>query len=164
LPDLHIVDSSDLKGAAHARNIGAAAAKGDALALVDADDEVVPGWLAAMGEALSKHDFVGGQNEHWNLNEPWVVKCYEAEETTGTVDNHQYLLMVGGNNLGIKRSLHDAIGGFDESILVLEDVDYCLENLRGRDETSLCTRRTSSLPATQYLKRNVLSSLEYGHP
>lgn len=33
--------------------------------------------------------------------------------------------MVGGNNLGIKRSLHDAIGGFDESILLLEDVDYC---------------------------------------
>lgn len=41
-----------------------------------------------MGEALSKHDFIEGQNEHWNLNEPWVVKCYEAEETTGLAENH----------------------------------------------------------------------------
>src|SRR6266545_10527 len=53
LPHLRIVDASDRRGAGHARNVGAAAAAGDLLAFCDADDEVAPGWLSAMGQALS---------------------------------------------------------------------------------------------------------------
>ena len=49
LPRLRIVDASDRHGAAHARNRGAAMASGDALVFVDADDEVAPGWLEAIG-------------------------------------------------------------------------------------------------------------------
>ena len=52
IPNLRIVDSSDMRGAAHARNVGATAALSDNLAFCDADDEVAPGWLKAMGEAL----------------------------------------------------------------------------------------------------------------
>jgi hypothetical protein len=29
------------------------------------------------------------------------------------------------NNLGIKRSIHEAVSGFDETIRMVEDVDYC---------------------------------------
>ena len=36
-----------------ALNVGAAAARGEALAFCDADDEVGQGWVAAMGEALA---------------------------------------------------------------------------------------------------------------
>jgi len=43
LPNLRIVDSSDQRGAAHARNVGALAAAGEALAFCDADDEVPAG-------------------------------------------------------------------------------------------------------------------------
>lgn len=49
LPNLHIVDASRRRGTAHARNRGAAMASGDALVFVDADDEVAPGWLEAIG-------------------------------------------------------------------------------------------------------------------
>ena len=55
---LRLVDSSDRPGASHARNVGARAATAPALAFCDADDEVGPGWVAAMGNALVRHDFV----------------------------------------------------------------------------------------------------------
>ncbi|MDM9379322.1 glycosyltransferase [Chlorogloeopsis sp. ULAP01] len=124
LPNLQIVDASDKPGAAHARNISALVAKGEYLAFCDADDEVAPGWVAAMGEALSKYDLVGGRDEHWKLNEPWIVKVFGCEEGSG-IYNHPYLPMLSGNNLGVRRSLHKAIGGFDETLLQLQDVDYC---------------------------------------
>ena len=43
------------KSAAFARNVGARFAKGECLAFCDADDEVAPGWVAAMAKALSDH-------------------------------------------------------------------------------------------------------------
>ncbi|WP_026734941.1 glycosyltransferase family 2 protein [Fischerella sp. PCC 9605] len=124
LPKLQIVDASSKSGAAHARNVGASVAKGEALVFCDADDEVAPGWVAAMGEALSKYDLVGGRNEHWKLNEPWLVKIYGCQEGDGIFMNHPYLPLQSGCNLGVKRSLHEAIGGFDENIFILDDVDY----------------------------------------
>jgi glycosyltransferase involved in cell wall biosynthesis len=58
LPNLRIVDASVRQGQPYALNVGAACAQGEAIAFCDADDEVAPGWVAAMGEALSRYDFV----------------------------------------------------------------------------------------------------------
>ena len=124
MPNLRVVDSSERRGAAHARNVGVRFANANALAFVDADDEVAPGWLAAMGEALSKHDFVVGRKEKEKLNEPWVIKSYQGEESEGIIKS-LYLPFAGSSNLGIKRSLHDAISGFDEAMQAAEDMDYC---------------------------------------
>lgn len=121
---LRIVDASTKQGAAHARNIGASVAKSEALAFCDADDEVAPGWVAAMGKALQEYDLVGGKDEHWKLNEPWLVKTYGCENGFGVGFDHPYLPLISGNNLGVKRKLHQAIGGFDENIAILDDVDY----------------------------------------
>ncbi|KOP26094.1 glycosyl transferase family 2 [Hapalosiphon sp. MRB220] len=125
LPNLQIVDASDRRGASHARNIGAKAAKGESLIFIDADDEVAPGWLAAMGEALSQYDFVAGHDDYNKLNHPWVVKCYQLENGTGVMENTYYLPFAGSGNLGIKRAIHEKIGGFDETLYQSEDVDYC---------------------------------------
>jgi glycosyltransferase involved in cell wall biosynthesis len=127
LPHLRIVDASAQRGAAYARNVGVSAAQSEALAFCDADDEVAPGWIAAMGEALTQYDFVGCRFDPYKLNEPWVVNSHpHVQETelprSGYLPN---LLYAGGGSIGIKRALHEAIGGFDESILRLEDVDYC---------------------------------------
>lgn len=124
IPNLRVVDSSARRGAAHARNVGARVANADALAFVDADDEVAPEWLAAMGDALFQHDFVAGRKDNEKLNEPWVTKSYRGEECEGVVKSF-YLPFAGSSNIGIKRSLHDTIGGFDETIQGVEDVDYC---------------------------------------
>ena len=124
IPQLRVVDASSKSGAAHARNIGAKNAKSEALAFCDADDVVSSGWVAAIGEALEKYDYVGGRNEHWKLNKPWLVEMYGCEEGDGVFFDHPYLPLVSGNNFGVKRKLHEGIGGFDEKLLRLQDVDY----------------------------------------
>lgn len=127
LPNLRIVDSSDRRGAAHARNVAMLAATADALAFCDADDEVAPGWVAAMGAALSKHDFVAGRLEPKKLNHPWVLKSRFCPQQEGlqVYQNPPYLTHAASCNLGIKRSLHETIGGFDEHFRVVQDTDYC---------------------------------------
>lgn len=123
LPHLHLVDASEQRGAGHARNMAAKTAQGEVLLFCDADDEVAPGWVATMAAALQKYDFVTGLCDFTKLNEPWLVKCYEGIEGNGIID-HPYLPIGGTNNLGIKRCLHNAIGGFDEALIKLQDVDY----------------------------------------
>jgi len=83
LSNLRIVDSSDQRGAAHARNVGILAAAGDALAFCDADDEVGLGWVMAIGEALSKYDFVACKREYNKLNEPWQPKYRKLTQLDG---------------------------------------------------------------------------------
>lgn len=125
LPNLRIVDASKKKGPSHARNVGANAAKGEALAFCDADDVVEPGWVAAMGIALSRYDFVGGWDKYLKLNKAWLVKSYQKENGDGVAFHHPYFPYKGAGNLGIKRSIHQSIGGFDENMEFHEDCDYC---------------------------------------
>jgi glycosyltransferase involved in cell wall biosynthesis len=127
LPNLRLVDASDRRGQAHARNVGARIAAGTALAFCDADDEVAPGWLSAMGQALSEHDFVAGRFADDKLNADWVRARRRAPQRDGlqVYQYAPYLLHAGGSSIGIKRALHEAVGGFDETWLLLEDMDYC---------------------------------------
>ncbi len=127
LPNLRIVNSSDRRGAAHARNVGASAAAADALAFCDADDEVAPGWVAAMGEALFKYDFIACKREYNKLNEPWTLKYRRLSQLNGLQEYKYppYLPHASSSTLGVRRSVHEAIGGYDESMLQLEDTDYC---------------------------------------
>src|SRR5918999_5665103 len=77
LPTLRRVVASERPGQAHAMNAGVRAARGDSVAFCDADDEVGEGWLAAMGEALTRHEFVCGRIDYAKLNEPWVRESRE---------------------------------------------------------------------------------------
>jgi glycosyltransferase involved in cell wall biosynthesis len=127
LPNLRIVDSSDRKGAAHARNVGALAAIGKALAFCDADDEVAPGWLSAIGDALSEHDFVASRMDEKKLNRPLILKARGGIQQDGLqkYTYPPYLPHSGGCGLGVKKILHERVGGFDETMRQLEDTDYC---------------------------------------
>ncbi|HYG64225.1 MAG TPA: glycosyltransferase family A protein, partial [Thermoanaerobaculia bacterium] len=83
LPELRLVDASDRRGQAHARNVGAAAATGDAFLFVDADDAVAPGWLGAMGRALSRHGFVACRYDNEKLNPVWVQRTHLNPQKDG---------------------------------------------------------------------------------
>src|SRR6059058_4106784 len=48
LPGLRVVDASERQGVSHARNRGIEEARGDLIAICDADDQVQPGCLTAM--------------------------------------------------------------------------------------------------------------------
>ena len=127
LPNLRVVDASARQGQPYALNVGAASAKGEALAFCDADDEVGPGWVAAMGEALSTYDFVACRIDTEKLNPPWAYAALGNPQREGLqkIWYPPYLPHAGGGTLGVKRSLHDAIGGFDETLPYLHDTDYC---------------------------------------
>ena len=132
--NLSIVDASDRKGSAHALNVGVKAAIGESLLFCDSDDEVSPGWLAAMGKALSKHSFVACRTDINRLNPLWVRKSRLNPQGAGIqkFDYPPYLPHAGGGTIGVKRQLHEAIGGFDESLTLLHDTDYCWRiQLRG---------------------------------
>ena len=127
LPNLQITDASDRRGAAHAQNIGAKAATGKGLLFCDADDEVGPGWLTALGMALLDHDFVACRTDIAKLNTNWVKKSRPNPQREGLqkFSYPPFLPHAGGSTIGVKRWLHKAIGGFDESLLFLQDTDYC---------------------------------------
>jgi glycosyltransferase involved in cell wall biosynthesis len=128
LPNLRVVDASDRRGEAHARNVGVNAAHGEAIAFCDADDEVAPGWVAGMGQALSRHDFVACRIDVQKLNAPWTPGLPRGpqDDDVQKLWYPPYLLHAGGGTLGFKRSLCHGIGGFDESLPVLPDTDFCL--------------------------------------
>jgi glycosyltransferase involved in cell wall biosynthesis len=126
LPAVRLVDASARRGAAHARNVGAAAASGEFVVFCDADDEVQPGWVAAMGEALREHDVVAGRLDSEKLNEEWLYDLRAFPQNNGlmTFDPGPPFALTA--NLGVRRSLHERIGGFDESFLgSAHDIDYC---------------------------------------
>lgn len=127
LPGLRLIDASARRGAAHARNVAVRAASGDAIVFCDADDEVGIGWLTAIGNALTVHDFVASRMDVDKLNPPWLAV------TLNNVQGREirrayyppYLGHAGSSGMGVKKALHERVGGFDETLRAREDTDYC---------------------------------------
>jgi len=93
------------EGPAHARNAGAARARGDVLAFLDSDCEPSPGWLAAGLAALRDADLVQGA----------VRPRPEAE--LGPFDRTLWVTRAWGlfesANLFVRRDLFERLGGFE---------------------------------------------------
>lgn len=121
--DVSIVDSSAVRSASHARNVGAAAAKAERIAFCDSDDIADPAWLAAMVAALDEHRVVGGFLEEERLAVPGQENWRPPATPGGnpTFLGHDYL--VSANMAIWADEFHDA-GGFDESLLRGEDIAF----------------------------------------
>lgn len=175
LPGLRMIDASDRRGAAHARNAGARVAQGQAIVFCDADDEVGLGWLAAMGDALSRCDFAANRIDFAKLNPPSIYTNLKNAQGGGLqrVAYPPYLPHAGGGGLGVKRAIHERVGGFDESLPYLEDTDYCFRiQLSGFElhfvPAAVMHVRFSSRPgslfrqARMWAQYNVLMNKRYG--
>ena len=125
IPNLRVVDASARRGAPYARNVGAAAARAGALAFCDADDEVCEGWLAAIGEALARHEFVAGRLDDAELNDAWVRETRDGSDSLPMMGFPPYAPFAPGACIGIRRRLHEAVGGFDVTLFP-DDLDYSL--------------------------------------
>jgi glycosyltransferase involved in cell wall biosynthesis len=132
LPQLRIIEAyhppAPRLGVANSYNIGIAAAQGEAVVFCEADDEVAPGWLAAMGNALAEHDMVAGRLEYRKLNPDWLwVAREDYQQVSGLVEtsNPPYFPYASGCNLGMRRSLYDKVGPLDISVPCCYDTDYC---------------------------------------
>jgi glycosyltransferase involved in cell wall biosynthesis len=124
LPRFQLIDASRRQGASHARNAGACVAIGDVLAFCDADDEVAPGWIAGLQAALLEHDFVASRFDLTKLN-PGSLYVHPQASGLNVEAPFNFLPRAGAGGLAIRRSIHDSVGGFDESIRFHEDTDYC---------------------------------------
>jgi GT2 family glycosyltransferase/glycosyltransferase involved in cell wall biosynthesis len=128
---LWVVEANVRPSAAHARNAGAAAARGALLAFCDADDVVHPGWVDAMAASLERHDAVTGRIVEVA---PTGQSDWRPPATPGALPTfHGAPYMLSGN-LGIRRSAFESVGGFDESLTRCEDIalGWALQN-RGHD-------------------------------
>jgi glycosyltransferase involved in cell wall biosynthesis len=132
IPMLRVIDASARRGAAYARNAGAAAAHGSALLFCDADDEMADGYLEAMGRALELHDFVACRYDFKKLNTSWLAHARRGEgQGAGLAGGycHPTLPYAGAGGLGITRRAHEAVNGFDLTLKAMagqEDTDYCI--------------------------------------
>lgn len=114
-----VVDASAVAGSAHARNVGAAAARGDLLCFCDADDVVEPGWLRALVRAAADHHLVGGRLETTTLNSD-RVRGWRPAPSASVADVPSF---APTSNLAIWADCFAALGGLDETYLKSHDVE-----------------------------------------
>jgi glycosyltransferase involved in cell wall biosynthesis len=124
LPRLVVVDASARPGVCFARNLGAQAASGDFLLFCDADDEVAPGWIAALTRGAPASDLVGGLLDPEALNDrpirAWRQWPNSTERLPVALD---FLPYVVSANCGIWRDVLDAVGGWNEAYRGCTDVE-----------------------------------------
>lgn len=127
IPGLRVVDASDRPGAAHARNVGARHAKGPKIAFIDADDVAGDGWVAAISEAIEADRLVASRWDSERLNSAKVRSTRRNGQANGVMayTYPPFLPHAGGCGLGVTKATHEALGGFDEAMPLLEDTDYC---------------------------------------
>jgi len=125
---LRIIQARDRQGQPYALNVGVEAAKGKKILLCDADDEVGEGWLSSMSTALSEHNIVAARLDFTRLNTPEVKKMRGNPVQTNRLisyDYPPYFPHAAGAGLGFKRTLYNAVEGFDEGFPALHDTDFC---------------------------------------
>lgn len=120
---IRIICASDRANACYARNIGARAALAEKLLFVDADDELEPGYVAAMTYALESHSFVTSRVDFEKLNPEWIREAY-GEPWQGGVSVFFNFMPGTGINIGIRRSLFESLGGFPEEFSGSQDIAF----------------------------------------
>jgi glycosyltransferase involved in cell wall biosynthesis len=124
LPALVVVSADRCQGASAARNDGARSARYDLIAFVDADDEVMPGWLAAIAERGRTAPFFAATQRPVVLDEhAWAAR--PTSDPKPIFADEGFLDAEGAGLLVCRREVFDAVGGFDEQMVAAEDTAFC---------------------------------------
>lgn len=115
LPALKVVAANELLSRPYARNQGASAARGDLLAMCDADDVVVPGWLGALVEGARSSDIVGGSIDGQTLNSPIVYSWRPVMGRDALPTCLSFMPYALGGNVAVWKDVVDSLGGWNES-------------------------------------------------
>lgn len=116
-----VVPGGEDGGIPAARNRGALAAQGRVLAFCDADDEVRPGWVAALAAAAREGTVLGGM-----VVPRAVAGANPARLAARTLTPTSYLPHVSGCNTALLLRDYLTLGGCDESLprYGFEDVEF----------------------------------------
>ena len=132
LPNLRIVNAhtppEPRLGVTHSYNVGIQAATGDAFAFCEADDEVTPGWVAAMAKALINYDLVAGPLDYTKLNPDWLVKAFGTGIQLKKFNVVKFIHpapYASGCNMGMRRSTYETVGSINQAIRYVWDMEYC---------------------------------------
>jgi glycosyltransferase involved in cell wall biosynthesis len=159
---VRLVPAVDGRGPAYARNVGAAAAAGTALAFCDADDVIAPGWVAAMGDALADHEFAAGPVELTTLNPPWLAGIRGSIGTDAPPVFDGRVPFASSCNLGIRRDRFLALGGFDEGLLVGEDIELSMRLRRAGVDLTFVPGALVRYRLRPDLRANYAQAVAYG--
>ena len=125
LPAGRLLEAGERRGAGPARNAGAAAARGDLLVFLDADDVPEPGWLTALVRAADDSELVAGALRVDALNDGSPRAGFRIPPADRAPVAHGFLPFAYGGNCGVWTRVFDAVGGFDEEFRFGQDVDLC---------------------------------------
>jgi glycosyltransferase involved in cell wall biosynthesis len=103
------------------RNAGAREARGDILITIDADSVMAPNTLAEIDRLLRSGSFIGGgamirpERMSFGIAMTGLLLCYLALR-----------YRVSAGLFWLARDAFEAIGGFDESLVSVEDIDFAV--------------------------------------
>ncbi len=118
-----IVDSSDMRSASHARNVGASAADGEILLFCDGDDIADEDWMAVLMQRMGAEQAVGGHLEEELLAVPGQEHWRPPATPNGLPSFLGFPFLVSAN-MGVHRSVFESVGGFDTTLLRGEDIAF----------------------------------------
>lgn len=133
LPEVRIVHADQRRGVSHARNVAAAAARADLLAICDGDDVVLPGWLSAVVAASAGCDLLAGRLDDDALN-PLPVRAWRTPHPQdGAPVIRGFLPYATGANCAVWKRVVDDVGGWNEDYVTGgNDVEFAWRaQLRG---------------------------------
>jgi glycosyltransferase involved in cell wall biosynthesis len=170
IPNLRKVDASKVRGVSHARNRGLSESKTDMVLICDADDRVCDDWVEAMLDSLNDFDMVAGSLEVLSLNTPLNSSWRNPPKPGHLPTALNFLPYAHGCNMGIKKEVALAVGGWDESLIDGgDDIDFSWRvQLQGytivsskRAIVSYRYRETMLKTAIQGYKYNLAKALLY---
>ena len=123
-PRLRLMSAHERGNKHYAINTVVQAVDADRFAIVDADDVIAPGWVAAMGEGLRLAQMVTGPLEVDRLNPPWLAASRGRSGAAAPVaDFGGVLPFARGGNFGFTRSAFESFGTLPEAHSPCEDLD-----------------------------------------
>ncbi len=125
--DVRVLDASERRGPAHARNAGIAVARTANILFCDADDRVDPGWVAALVECLRTEAVVTGPVLYVDsLGSEDEMPRAPRSVPTGPRIYLDQVPFAPSCNLAMRASVLAELGGFDPGLRTGQDADLTI--------------------------------------